>query len=106
MNPSSQTVPQALLIQISTLPSAGLVPPTSLSVPSVQLLAGVEVPVQIHECYHINKKVEIIPDHSEKKADGTLIREKGKLLTEVWSLQDALCAEVSGETIILFYNNK
>ena len=86
MNPSSQTVPQALLIQISTLPSAGLVPSTSLNVPSVQLLAGVEVPVQIHECYHINKSL----NHSEKKTDRTLIREKGKLLTEVWSLQDSL----------------
>ena len=37
----SQTVPQALLIQISTLPSSEFVPLASLSVPSVQLPLGV-----------------------------------------------------------------
>ena len=41
-------VPQALLMQISILPSAGLVPPTSLSVSSVQLPAGVEASAQMH----------------------------------------------------------
>ena len=34
-------VPQALLMQISTLPSNGLSPPTSLSAPSLQSPAGV-----------------------------------------------------------------
>ena len=40
-NASSQTVPQALLIQISTLPSSGLSPPINLSAPSLQLPARV-----------------------------------------------------------------
>ena len=35
-------------MQISILPSAGLVPPTSLSVSSVQLPAGVEASAQMH----------------------------------------------------------
>ena len=48
VNPLSHTVPQASLMQISTLPSASLAPPTSLSAPLVQLPAEMETPVCIH----------------------------------------------------------
>lgn len=44
---SSHTVPQALLTQISTLPSRGLVPSTSLISPSVQLANCVSSPIKI-----------------------------------------------------------
>ena len=47
LNASSQTVPQALLIQISTLPSSGLSPAISLSAPSLQLPARVMRSVEI-----------------------------------------------------------
>ena len=72
VNPLSQTVPQALLIQISTLPSAEVDPPTSLSSPLVQLAAKVEISVQkntqliIH--IHRNMCMEFIQPDSPMKA--------------------------------------
>lgn len=62
VNPLSQTVPQALLIQISTLPSAEVDPPTSLSSPLVQLAAKVEISVQ--------KKYAINYTHSQEHVYG------------------------------------
>ena len=61
VNPLSQTVPQALLIQISTLPSAEVDPPTSLSSPLVQLAAKVEISVQ---------KIHINYTHSQEHVYG------------------------------------
>ena len=71
VNPLSQTVPQALLIQISTLPSAEVDPPTSLSSPLVQLAAKVEISAKKYTLIihiHRNMCMEFIQPDSPMKA--------------------------------------
>ena len=45
-------------MQISTLPSVGLVPPTSLSAPSVQLSVGVEASTSVPKIVNIGPQIE------------------------------------------------
>ena len=49
-HPSSHTEPHTLWTQISTLPIVGLLPPTSLMLPCVQLVTSTDWPSTINNC--------------------------------------------------------